>query len=843
MSPTVGWVMLTCAVFAFLIFLLQSERWRRWWFGAEDPRPVALFRIVFAFLCICNINDLWEYFDFLFTDEGIFLTDAARQLVAPAQFKGFGDGIGDDPYGFFDLPAVLEFLKGHKFSLLYFWDTPAAMWTQLIAFYTVTTLFMIGWRTRLMGVLSFFLMNSFFLRNHLFWEGTELVYRVFFFYLLLAKSGHAYSVDNWLRCRKLRRQGLLSERDGPGGGAGLAPCPEHPQGLRAVYRLIPAWPRNLMMLNLAVLYCYTGVVKNGHVWARGDALYYALNMDHFYRYYPQEVSSVLGTNLFRLATWITHWWEAFFPLLIVGTLIRWAYREKLEPLSGWRLWAVRACWVALGLGSLAVVIITLPVHHVQTPNGWSTQTVQILTAVGWVALMAAIGALFWWLGRRPPTVTIRGRGYRLDLEWFARWFLGRRVWLLLGVVFHGQLLFLMNIGMFPPIMMSTYFFFLHGDEPGRVLRFIGRGLARAFPWLPIPADVRQGLPPLPAEDRTLPHHRRDGRRLPPALLYAMLGVAVVGVVLHASPLVPWIKTTLLGYAEGDPGAGDGLHFGWTLAAMMAFLTIFTYVQGHRGTRHAAVKITVFSLLVLAYLALMGMSAETTVDKDRLLYIKIAVNLVLLALVCLAQVPAIRRVFARVGLTFSPPDRPQREPDIPAIDPKTGHPIAPWAYGPAGRLFVGALVIYHIVAIAIWELPEKDCISTFRLKAREPFSTWVLTTQTDQQWGMFAPNPPRHNVLMRVVLTDENGERWDLRTDTYALERKPIPWIWNDRMRKMNRRIIGGESGKGDWYQQWYARFLCRRWAQAHRGVMPQKVELFKVSYRMPAPEIVARQGW
>jgi hypothetical protein len=72
------------------------------------------------------------------------------------------------------------------------------------------------------GFLSFMLMNSFFLRNHLFWEGTELVYRVFFFYLILARSGHAYSIDNWLRCRKLRKQGLLSERGDPGKRA-LAP--------------------------------------------------------------------------------------------------------------------------------------------------------------------------------------------------------------------------------------------------------------------------------------------------------------------------------------------------------------------------------------------------------------------------------------------------------------------------------------------------------------------------------------------------------------------------------------------------------------------------------------------
>src|SRR5690606_32531016 len=115
-----------------------------------------------------------------------------------------------------------------------------------------------------------------------------------------------------------------------------------------------------------------------------------------------------------------------------------------------------------------------------------------------------------------------------------------------------------------------------GNEPGRVLRFFGRGLARAFPWLPLPADVRRGEPPLPAEDRTLPHHRRDGRKLPTGLLYGMLAVAVIGVILHASPLVPWFKVSVLGREESAPGAANGIHFAWTLVAMMVFMTIYTY---------------------------------------------------------------------------------------------------------------------------------------------------------------------------------------------------------------------------------------------------------------------------
>ncbi len=834
LSPTIGWLLLGCAFFVYLMFALQSERWRRFWLTVEDPRPVALFRIVFAFLCICNINDLFEYFEFLFTDEGIFLSDAARQLVAAGQFKGFGDGIGDDPYGFFDRAAWLEFLKGQKYSLLYFFDTPRAMWIQMLAFYAVTTAFMVGWKSRITGFLSFMLMNSFFLRNHLFWEGTELVYRVFFFYLLLARSGHAYSVDNWLRTRKLRKQGLLSERGGPGGGAGVAPGPEHPQGLAAVYRLIPAWPRWLMVMNLACLYCYTGTVKNGAVWAKGDALYYALNMDHFFRFYPQEISTILGLNLFRLATWITHWWEALFPLMVVGLVTRWALREQLEPLHGWRLWAVRACWLGFGLMCMVVVLVAFPVHYVQSQGGPSLVRMQQIFAGSWLALMAVIGGLWYFLGTRRLTVPIRGTRYVLDRQWFCTWFLGRRVWLTLGILFHGNLQVLMNIGMFAPIMLSTYLFCLQGDEPGRVLRFLGRGLARI--GVPMPASVRRGEPPLPAVDRALPHHIRDARRLPEGLVYGLLVLAAFGIWLQAGPLVPWIKVTMFGVEEA---AATGLHFGWTVVAIASILILYTYADGHRGTRGFAVKLAGVSVGLLAYLWLMGTTVEDPVEAESWKFVRVGVNVALVAILALQQIPWVHRRLAAIGLTFS--DR--AEPQLPVVDPHSGRPRAPWAYRPGGRMLVAFLVIYHITAIAFWELPEKDSVSTFRIKGREAFSTWVMTTQTDQQWGMFAPNPPRHNVFMRIVLTDENGEQWDMRSDVYAPERMPIPWIWNDRMRKMNRRVIGGESGKGDWYQKWYARYLCREWARTHRGVMPQKVELFKLTYKMPAPEIVAKQGW
>ncbi|MBK8261475.1 MAG: hypothetical protein IPK80_09055 [Nannocystis sp.] len=814
LAPTIGWVMLACAVSVFVMFIVQSERWRRLWLTMEDPRPIALFRIVFAFLVICNVNDLWEYFEMLFTDEGIFFSDVARQVFAAGQFAGYGDGIGNDPKGFFDVHGLLLYLKGPKYSPLFFWDTPAQWWALWTIFHLITLAFMVGWKTRTMGVLSFVLMNGIFLRNQLFWEGTELVYRVFFFYLIVARSGQAWSVDNWLRCRKLRKQGLLSERGGPGNGAGVAPSEAHPKGLAAIYRLIPAWPRWLAVVNLGALYCYTGVVKNGAVWAKGDALYYALNMDHFYRFYPQQVAAVVGMSMFRLATWVTHWWEALFPVLVFGEIARWAMREQLPPLSPARLWVVRAMWLFFGVGAGTTAIIAMPVHYVPgMALKLSTAEFQVWFGIGWALLLGLLGGLWWWLGHNRVTVKIRGKGYKVDREWFCRWVLGRRTWLTLGLMFHGNLNVMMNIGMFPPVMMSTYFVYLHGDDPAKILRFFGKRMPR---WVPlIPEGVRRGEPPLPAEDRALPHHFRDAQALPEWLMFALLAVALGGVLVAVA---------------------GSWHFGWTALGIGGTLVVFTYAQGHARSK----------MLVPRLLALLGGLAALgwllSLNGERWTAIRAAVLIAVVGVFVLRKLaPAFDRALASLGVGWTATDAPAAA-TLPLTDPGKDHVRAPWAYGPGGRVLIGGMIVWHITAVAVWLMPDKDVLH-WRNEAKSVFREWLIYTSTDQSWGMFAPNPPRHNVLMRAVVIDQNDEKWDMRTDVYAPERKPIPWIWNDRMRKMNRRIIGGESGKGDWYQKWYARYLCRMWQMAHGGEAPKKVELFKISYRIPSPEEVTRKGW
>ncbi|MCH9687355.1 MAG: hypothetical protein K0V04_38330 [Deltaproteobacteria bacterium] len=687
-----GWWLLAATTAVFALFIVHRGGWRRFWLGLEDPRTMGLVRIVFAFFAICNINGLWEHFTYLWSDEGMFPAAVARQLLAAGQFSGFGDGVvADEPWGFFDGAAVLRYAHGPRFSLLHFWDSPTAMWIHIAAFWVAAGAFMVGLRTRLAGVLAFGLMNSLLHRNGLFWEGTDIVFRVFMAYLVLSRCGRAYSVDNWLRCRRLAKAGRLSERDGAGAGAGVAPCPEHPQGLEAIYRRIPVWPRRLMMLQLAALYFTTGALKSGGVWAQGDAIYYALNLDHFYRVPLQPLTALLGTTVLPVVTWFVRFGEIAFGLVFVGMVLRLGAEEQLVRPSRW---ATGLSWLAVGGACLGLVLTAWP------------DTSRVPSTAGWWGMGVAVLVL---------VVVWRIAG----LGWIRRYLLGRRIWLTWAVCTMGGIYLVMNIGQFQTVMLTLCLVYLRGDE-------VARGLA----W------VRRGPSPVPAEDETLPHLHHDGLVLPGWVLWGALAAGVVGIVAHV---------------RGGPG-------GWIALTIAAFL---------------------------------------------------------------------------IGVTWA------RARGLAGRRPSTARA---WAYGPAGRLVIGAGLIWHITAVGIWLMPAYDSLKSVRASARAFVRTWLVTTQTDQGWGMFAPNPPRANDFLQVLVTDQDGEVWDMLTDLHAPERRTFPFIWNDRARKMNRVLIRNK-GTGKRYRPWVARYHCRQWAMDHDGEVPRSVQLVHHRYSIPSPQQTHEKGW
>ncbi len=736
----VGWLVFGAVALVLVWAWARAESVRRALLALEDPRAMAVLRIGFALMTLVCFLNLAPYWRMLWSDEGIFDLYYARDRLGRTALRGWTP---ED--GFFDLWAVACFLW-NKPSAFYIWGSPDFVVGYMLAFFGVLLLYAAGVFTRVMGVIAWLMMSGIYNRNALYWEGTDTVYRCFWFILLFAKTGHAWSIDNWWRCRRLRSKGLLAE---PGDADTDASGPPR----QPVYRLVPSWPRYLFMLQLAAIYVTTGALKTGQVWHKSDALYYALNMDHFYRFEnaTQVVSAVFATNLFRLMTWVTLWWERLFPLVLVGVVLRFGrlhadepwYRAQRRP--AWRLWLGRAALLCGYVLLYRIVYLAVPFCLPMkdgVPQDAAPVLLRLHIAMGVVvpAFVVAYLAL-----RRWPLVIFRGgrslgpltRRFawlripelRIDDESLRAWLLGRRLWLTLGVMFHGFLILFMNIGMFPFIMLMTYVGFVSGEEVTHAFRGLVARLRRRRRLARLaPPALDRFLAPAQATDRVPP----KGRRVPD-LLILLFGLAGAALVYGKVEKVEWVGTAT---------------YGWLLAIVLTA--------------------TVFRLL-----------RPTAIDVAR-----------------------------------------SREPG-PAL-----------AYGALGRALALGAVVWHSTAVAMHLFPSYAIFAKWRGPARSIFGSWLSGTGTTQSWSMFAPNPPRANTFMKTVVVTEDGERWDLRNNAFSY--RPNPWIINDRMRKMHRRMVG----KSKWYLRYWADYHCREWALEHGGQKPAEIDIKKLVTHIPPPEVV-----
>lgn len=145
------------------------------------------------------------------------------------------------------------------------------------------------------------------------------------------------------------------------------------------------------------------------------------------------------------------------------------------------------------------------------------------------------------------------------------------------------------------------------------------------------------------------------------------------------------------------------------------------------------------------------------------------------------------------------------------------------------------MVYHSAAVGLSLFPKYPILNKWRSPAAAVFGGWLRGTGTSQSWRMFAPNPPRSNTFLKTVVVEQDGDRWDLRNN--AFHYRPNPWIWNDRMRKMQRRM----AGKGKWYLRYWASWQCREWT-LKTGEMPYKIDISKIITKIPGPDAVAKKG-
>ncbi|WAS98137.1 hypothetical protein [Nannocystis punicea] len=537
MSPGLAVALALMAASLVGLVALHREGLRRVLLRAVDPRPLALFRIAFGCCLLVNLLEIAPLADYLFSDEGLLPRAAVPELMGRGALVGFGDGVRE-PAGLLDGAAVLEFVTSGRWSLLYFADSPGVVGVYLGLLFAATLSLTLGFRTRLSAIATWLLYAGLLRRGDAHWGG-EQVFCAFLFLLMWSRCGAAYSVDNWRRCRALRRRGLLSMPSGPGAGAGAGPSPAAPHGLAAIYRRIPAWPQALIAAELALCYGANGWAKAGVAWQSGDALQLVLLRDTYVRWDMSSAIAAIGPWPLRLASWGVMWWERLFPLVLVGLAARALGRSGAAALRGPAAALARLCWG--GLAAAAAIAAAVPEDLVEKTG--IPGAAERAAALGVLAMVAAAVAI---AGPRAGAAARRLAAGPLAPKW----------WLGFGALFHLVNHAMLAVGAFAPATMAAYL--VCGAGPWAVAT-LQRGLGRLRRWgAPVPESMCKETA---SEDTSLPHLHRDAAALPGWAIAGAGGLVLAGgaiaLVAGGGPRV-WHAAWL--------AAGTGLTLvGWRIA--------------------------------------------------------------------------------------------------------------------------------------------------------------------------------------------------------------------------------------------------------------------------------------
>lgn len=517
--PNATLALWTGLALVLLFFALRPELWRRMWFTRIDPRPAGLMRILFGGVVLWTMLDLLPYARFLFTDEGLWPTDAARKA-----YGGHARVAWDPEHGWRSFGDLLTAIWG-RFSLFHLRSDPPFVFAVFTATAASLLAMIAGVYSRLSTLVAWFLVNTIYTYSPILYTGGDTVVRNFLFLGLFAGWGEAYSVDSWRR----RSRAIL---------AGAREVPP--------LRRIAAWPIRLMMLQLTIIYCATGALKAGITWFDGTALYYALCLDHFYRHPAQIPFVVLLQRIgaLPLGTWITKIWETFFPFALIGAALQAFERERASgSWVGAASWRRALSWgCAAGVVVVASYVAGLTASYYYDPKlgplpidrGTMGTMVQALV----IAVPTALVGGYLWLRRRP-------RAH----DFVLRWVLGKRVWLGIGLVMHLGIDLLMNVGTFVQVMLAVYLVWLTGEELELFWRLLGTRPLR-------PGEA--GSPP-PAGGRVRRFLAAPGRRLRyrarrPAV--AILHGASAEAVRRAALLRLWDLCGRLDFVEDATNQGD-----------------------------------------------------------------------------------------------------------------------------------------------------------------------------------------------------------------------------------------------------------------------------------------------
>lgn len=206
----------------------------------------------------------------------VLLLDLAVRAISLTDH--YGDG------GVLPSFAVPDFWKEDWWWSLHLWEGgPPYILISLFVIHALAAIFLvIGYRTRIVTIISWFLIVSLHNANPFVLYGGDILLRVVLFVGIFLPWGATFSVDQVLRHQKPSSKRVLS-------------------GWAAAY-----------LVQLGFLYFFAAEFKSGSEWLRGEAIYYALSFDYYVTHFGK-----LLLGLPHLLTYLTYGVLALEYLAIV----------------------------------------------------------------------------------------------------------------------------------------------------------------------------------------------------------------------------------------------------------------------------------------------------------------------------------------------------------------------------------------------------------------------------------------------------------------------------------------------------------------------------------------------
>jgi len=224
----------------------------KFWFEKKPATPLGLVRILFGLAVLLSF--VYE----------------SNQIIDFYSTEGFVPG-----------EYVPAFFRDTRFSLLDYFQEPAAVYVLYAAMLIVFVLFTVGYKTKYMKFLQFILLLSFQERNFLILNSGDTLLRVISFYLMISPCGESLSIDS----------------------------------LKKHAKKISVWSIRLIQFQLAVVYFFAGIAKFGtQSWMDGSAVNYILRNSLFNRFSMDWI--IAFPFIIMFLTWFSLTFELALPFLI-----------------------------------------------------------------------------------------------------------------------------------------------------------------------------------------------------------------------------------------------------------------------------------------------------------------------------------------------------------------------------------------------------------------------------------------------------------------------------------------------------------------------------------------------